>query len=365
MKVNKDKYIGCIQGGAIGDALGAPIEFLSLAEIRDCYGKEGVQDYVEYKGPRGAFTDDTQMTLFTAEALLRGEFAKIVRGIEGILNSLAHQSYLRWLHTQDIPVEKTLESEGKFDIKKGWLVKQKELHKVRGPGHTVVSALSSGKAGTIKEPINDSKGCGTVMRIAPVGLIYHNNPRKAFSVGCDFSAITHGHPTGYLSAGFLAAMIAYMASKEPIRTAIDKALGILNEWEMCQETVQAIEGALALYKTIKESKREPSAETIEKLGAGWIAEEALAMSLLASLVYENDFRKGVLFAVNHSGDSDSTGSITGNILGLNNGLKQIPIKWIRKLIAQNIVKEMGEDIHQKIVNTKDKNHKQWESKYGE
>lgn len=364
MKVNKDKYIGCLQGGAVGDALGAPIEFLSLAEIRDCYGEDGIQDYVEYEGMRGAFTDDTQMTLFTAEALLRGEYDKIIRGIKGTLNALAHQSYLRWLHTQDIPVKTPPIKEDKFDIINGWLVKQKEMHQVRGPGHTVVAALSSGKAGTIREPINDSKGCGTVMRIAPVGLMLYDNPRKAFSIACDFSTITHGHPTGYLSAGFLAAMIAYMAAKVPIRTAIDNAMEILQEWENCQETVKAIEGALKLYKTIKESKKEPNAETIEKLGKGWVAEEALAMSLLASLVYENDFRKGVLFAVNHSGDSDSTGAITGNILGLINGLEQIPDNWIEKLIAQKIVREMGEDIHQKIISSTDKNHKKWESKYG-
>ncbi len=365
MKVNKDKYIGCIQGGAVGDALGAPIEFLSLSEIRDHYGQDGLQDYVEYEGPRGAFTDDTQMTMFTAEALLRGEYAKIVRGIEGVLNTLAHQSYLRWLHTQDIPVKTTQKKDGKFDILKGWLVNQKEMHKVRRPGNTVVSALSSGKAGSIKEPINNSKGCGTVMRIAPVGLMFHDNPRKAFSIACDFSAITHGHPTGYLSAGFLAAMIAFMASKVNYHKAIDNAMDILAEWDNSQETVKAINGALKLYKTIKESKKEPRAETIEKLGQGWIAEEALAMSLFASLVYENDFKKGVLFAINHSGDSDSTGAITGNILGLINGLEQIPDNWIDELIAQKIVSEMGEDLHQKFINSSEKKYKNWESKYGD
>ena len=84
------------------------------------------------------------------------------------------------------------------------------------------------------------------------------------------------------------------------------------------------------------------------LGQGWIAEEALSMSLYASLLFENDYEKGVLFSVNHSGDSDSTGSITGNLLGLINGLEKIPQKWITNLRYNDIVKQIGEDLHIQI-----------------
>jgi len=69
----------------------------------------------------------------------------------------------------------------------------------------------------------------------------------------------------------------------------------------------------------------------------WIAEEALAISIYCSLLFKHDFQTGVLFSVNHGGDSDSTGSITGNILGLINGEPKIPTNWIEKLRYSDIV----------------------------
>ncbi len=362
-KVSKQRYMGCLQGGAIGDALGAPIEFYSLDEIRTRFGKKGIKDYIEYQGNKGEFTDDTQMTLFTAEALLRGEYRSVFNGIKGTLNALAHQSYLRWLHTQDIPASYQNENEGNYDIERGWLMKQKELNKKRAPGKTVLAALQGGRAGRINNPINNSKGCGTVMRIAPVGLMYYGNRKKAFTIACDFAAITHGHPTGYLCAGFLASVISDLAINTDLRKSIENAIGILKKWDNYNETLNAIENCLKLFEDIKSDKVELIAETIEKLGNGWIAEEALSMSLFACLVYKNNFKNGVLFAVNHGGDSDSTGAITGNILGLINGLEQIPDKWIERLLAQDIVKQMGEDLHTRLKGNKTNPDYEWKKKY--
>jgi ADP-ribosylglycohydrolase len=71
---------GCLLGGAVGDALGAPVEFLSLQEIRDKFGPAGIHDYARAYGRRGAIADDTQMTLFTAEGLLRATMRWLDRG---------------------------------------------------------------------------------------------------------------------------------------------------------------------------------------------------------------------------------------------------------------------------------------------
>lgn len=194
-KVSIEKYNGCIIGGAVGDALGAPIEFMTISEIRSRFGTKGIKDYVEYAGGKGEFTDDTQMTLFTAEALLRAEHRAMLKGIRGALNKITHDSYLRWLYTQGIEVESGFK-------KDGWLIKQEALYKRRAPGNTCLMALKSGNACSIDHHINDSKGCGTIMRMAPVGLMYFGDNRNAFNIGCELSAITHGHPSGYLSGGF-------------------------------------------------------------------------------------------------------------------------------------------------------------------
>ena len=97
-----ERSIGCLLGGAVGDALGAPVEFLSMEEIRRRYGDAGITGYVEFWSGQGAFTDDTQMTLFTAEGLaLAGERARGggPRALSALVESV-HRAYLRWLLTQ-------------------------------------------------------------------------------------------------------------------------------------------------------------------------------------------------------------------------------------------------------------------------
>ncbi len=360
-KLKIQNYTGCLLGGAIGDALGAPIEFHGLDEIRSEFGKNGVTDYVEFNNGKGKFTDDTQMTLFTAEAFLRAYHRLVLRGIGGIPDEIAYGSYLRWLKTQGLEPRKETSDTIYFDTK-GWLMKQKILYEDRAPGKTTINALFNGIKGTIDKPINDSKGCGTVMRIAPVGLMLEGNNKLAFQTGCKIAAMTHGHPTGYLSAGFLASVISDLAVGKKLLKAIENAKELLISWKNNDETMTAVNRAVDLFYNVKTNNSPVSAELIELLGSGWIAEEALSISLFASLIFENDFKNGIIFAVNHSGDSDSTGAITGNILGLINGEEKIPQKWITNLIGNEIVKQVGEDLYIKAPNNIYENL-DWDEKY--
>src|SRR5690606_18785840 len=74
------------------------------------------------------------------------------------------------------------------------------------------------------------------------------------------------------------------------------------------ETTRAIDAAVELA----ESRPEPTPDAVERLGGAWIAEEALSIAIYRALVARS-FEHGLLAAVNHSGDSDSTGSMTGHI----------------------------------------------------
>ena len=356
-------YTGCLVGGAIGDALGAPIEFDSISSIRAKYGKSGVTNYIEFDNNYGEFTDDTQMTLFTAEGLLRAYHREVIKGIGGALIPITHHSYLRWLQTQGIGVNRKNIPTGVYDIDKGWLLQNRLLYKQRAPGNTIIASLSSGHCGTIENPINNSKGCGTVMKIVPVGLMFYGQNETAFKTGCEISAITHGHPSGYLSAGFLAAMIADITTGLSLMQSILNALAILKKWDGHNETLRAVEQAISLFHNTGSRKESISADTIEQLGSGWVAEEALAISLFASLVYEKDFMNGILLAVNHSGDCDSTGSITGNILGLINGYDTIPAEWKENLVGHDIVKQMGEDLHIQVKGDRFNFDEEWHEKY--
>ncbi len=254
-----------------------------------------------------------------------------------------HNAYRRWMITQGFGWRQ-LAAEGPCskDRSDSWLLREEVLHAKRAPGDTCVRSMLAKTVeglgftiGTTHNRINDSKGCGGVMRVAPVGLAT-NDP---FRLGCVAAAVTHGHPTGYLAAGAFAEMIFHVVHNVALREAANRALESLLQHDGHEETTHAIEAALALA----DSGRAPCPEAVETLGAGWIAEEALAIGLYCALVAK-DFRHGVLLAVNHTGDSDSTGSICGNLLGAMLGEEVIPKEWLAVLEAREIIEQIADDL---------------------
>jgi ADP-ribosylglycohydrolase/serine/threonine protein phosphatase PrpC len=325
---------GCLIGGAVGDALGAAVEFLSITQIRQRFGPKGVTEYEPAYGHTGAITDDTQMTLFTAEGLMRSWVGGNTKGIKPDVVSVLDNAYLRWLKTQGETSERN--AGASFD---GWLFSEKGLHHRRAPGNTCLSALRAARAGTIAEPINNSKGCGGVMRIAPVGLCGDTFGPDVFTVACEIAALTHGHPSGYLAAGTLAEIVhGLVADDLPLPEALDRAQNRLSEHPGHEETLTALRAA----RDLAASGPVPTPETVATLGEGWVAEEALAIAVYCALVSE-DFTHGVLLAVNHSGDSDSTGAITGNILGAIHGYGAIPIPLVFGLDLHGVVEMVCRD----------------------
>ncbi|CAM3899142.1 ADP-ribosylglycohydrolase family protein [Mesobacillus thioparans] len=331
----KDLFIASLLGGAIGDALGYTVEFMKLDEIKSRFGEDGITDFElnRYTG-KAMISDDTQMTLFTADGLIWAKDRISERGIGSYVGSGVYQSYLRWLYTQtrsmpDEHYDWLLDPQPHEESNR--ILNYKELFSARAPGHTCLSALESNKMGTIERPINDSKGCGGVMRVAPVGLFLHNDPEQAFIVAAEIAAITHGHPSGYLAAGTLAVIIAELLNGKNIAESAERAIAILRSHPQHEETLKAMEAAIELAES--ELNHE---EAISRLGEGWVAEEALAIALYCALK-ETDFRKAVIMSVNHDGDSDSTGSICGNILGACHGLNAIPEDWVNHVELKELI----------------------------
>jgi len=199
--------------------------------------------------------------------------------------------------------------------------------------------------GTIEEKINDSKGCGGVMRTAPVGLAFPSD--RAFQEGAEYAAITHGHPSGYLTAGFLSGMISYIIEGKTLAEAIDLCIGQLTRYDGYSETLEKIELAQKLSGSQKSVE-----ESIQIIGEGWVGEEALAISLYCSLKFSDNFERGTLAAVNHSGDSDSTGSITGAILGTLLGVELIPGPWAQKVEGSGRITKIANDMFSIFKNGK-------------
>ncbi len=325
---------GCLLGGAVGDALGAPVEFMEIAQIQRRFGPGGVRDFAPAYGRVGAVTDDTQMTLFTAEGLLRAATRLAGRGICHP-PTVVHHAYLRWLKTQgenpDLEPQTDLNWHVATD---GWLVNIPALWSRRGPGNTCLSALRN--AQQIGQPAtNNSKGCGGVMRVAPVGLVAHRE--HAFELGRATAALTHGHPSGSLSAGFLALLIEEIVSGVSIQAAINTAKLCLVTQPKHEEVLQAVEKAEELAKSAA------SHHSVETLGQGWVAEEALSIALYCTLAAPS-LEEAIVLAVNHSGDSDSTGAITGNICGALYGMAAIPAHWLRTLELRDEITQIADDL---------------------
>ncbi len=304
----KSRYRGCLAGLALGDALGAPVEFESLSTIRSKYGVRGITELQPWdRFPAGYFTDDTQMSLATARGCMR-----FLRD-GGNPYRLVLEEYRAWRRTQTNPAE------------------------IRSPGGTCLDALGSGGFGTMDSPINDSKGCGGVMRVAPAGLAWP--PGSAFDPASRFAALTHGHPTGHLAGGFLAELIAALVEGRTLSEALRKARRPLTGRRGHEETLNAVQRAEELAASTVTAP-----EGIQKLGEGWVADEALAIAVFCSLRNESDFRKGVTAAVNHSGDSDSTGCLTGAILGTRLGFGALPGKWVAALERREEILSLADEL---------------------
>jgi len=340
----RNLYQGCLIGGAVGDALGAPVEFMDNATIRRNFGPKGIQEYAPAYGRLGAITDDTQMSLFTAEGVLRAWVRGNLRG--GMCSPpdvLAH-AYQRWLYTQGInhPMQRFLD---------GWLIGHRDLFSRRGPGNTCLTGLQRMKDSGDRA-LNDSKGCGGVMRVAPIGMFFASLVRfhgeqdesrswqlkEAFDLACNTAAITHGHPTGQLASGAFAAIIMEVLLGARLSQAINVVLPLVALRPGHEETTAAIEAAVRCA-----AEAPNSYESLTSLGEGWVAEEALAIALYCALSV-NDFRAGVELAVNHGGDSDSTGSLAGQLLGAILGATDIPPTWIEPLELRDVIGTLADDL---------------------
>jgi ADP-ribosyl-[dinitrogen reductase] hydrolase len=313
-----DRVLGCLMGGAVGDAFGYEVEFKSLKLIIDSFGENGITEPV-FHGDKLIVSDDTQMTMFTLEGLLRANTDDA-----DDVNEQIRRAYVDWLSTQT-------EMDSKW-IPTGDLYDEDVLKNCRAPGNTCVSALRNGGWGTIDKRINNSKGCGGVMRTAPLGLVRQWTPEQAFDAAAKAAAITHGHPSGFWSAGAMAAMVRMLAEGQELEAATLQVIELLRIRPEHEETSDALEAALLAFRSCTGIHT----DQIKQLGEGWVGEEALAIGVYAALVGRS-FPEVLAIASNHDGDSDSTASIAGQLYGAWRGLADLPHAWMRRLDVTNLI----------------------------
>ncbi len=360
----RDRIRGSLIGGAAGDALGYPVEFMSRKQILAKNGSKGITSFDVASSGKAVISDDTQMTLFTANGLLFGVTRFCTHGILGAgLKDFVRYAYMDWYETQT-----GVEDYAKYHY--CWIRDIAELNARRAPGNTCMSALDAIKHH--KEVRNNSKGCGGVMRVAPVGLMAAADeqvvvkdwngkdvPRRTWSkqeivrLGGDCAELTHKHPLGYLSAAYIADLIYYilMHDGEITLPVFEQFLHDIeadcrseykdpNEQKALDELWLLIEKAIRLAKDLSVADE----YAIPQLGEGWTGDEALAIALYCTLRHLDSFEDAVIAAVNHDGDSDSTGAICGNIMGAIVGIDGIPNHFVEHLELKDLIIDIADDL---------------------
>lgn len=347
-----DRAIGCMLGGAAGDALGYPVEFMYYEEIKKRYGANGIRNY-ELTSGKAQISDDTQMSIFTAT---------------GILTAIACEAMDQWHYIwdemdrirerqpgaecDDIQIQnENFDPTGYVRIAyKDWLVTQgeiekdpmsqvtwvldrwSELYSRRCPGATCITSIKSGKTGNIGNPCNDSKGCGGVMRVAPAGIALAKmlKPKRIAVIGAEIAALTHGHPLGYIPAAALTSIIAALHLGAEIKEAVTDSVKLTLDMFSGAPHIGEFDSVMNFAVNLA-AENISDLEAIAQIGEGWVAEETLAIAAYCALKHKDDFAAGIRAAVNHSGDSDSTGAVTGNILGTYLGYSNIPPEFLQDL----------------------------------
>ncbi|MBQ2748439.1 MAG: ADP-ribosylglycohydrolase family protein [Clostridia bacterium] len=336
-----NRYRGCLIGGAVGDALGYPVEFWLEEEIFSHYGEKGITEYAIENGD-ALISDDTQMTLFTANGLLLA-----AANGESLTNLNVYPQYIGicyrdWLKTQ------TFEEFGVLPQTAAWLNNIPALNHPRAPGNTCISALFNPVLGSMDVPLNESKGCGGVMRVAPIGLYFDDDvtpPEEITWLGGEAAALTHGHELGYLPAAMLAQIIQRLVHHDTtVLEAVEDAKTAILSFFPNTIAMQALMKLVDLAISYASLPFMDSLDGIHMLGEGWVAEETLAIAIYCALRYETDFEAAMIAAVNHGGDSDSTGAVTGNILGARLGLEAIPKKFLDHLELRDTIQEIADDL---------------------
>jgi poly(ADP-ribose) glycohydrolase ARH3 len=297
----ESKFLGSLVGTAVGDGLGAslegrrniaPGEIQALAE-----GREAV-----------IYTDDTHMMIGVAESLIE------TRGFDG--------EHMARTFIQN---------------------HQREPWRGYGPGPPRVFRLIKGgeawdKAAEKLYP-GGSFGNGSAMRIAPIGLLYHNAPARIKEVAHISSQITHVHPWAKEGAALQAYAVALAAGLDPA-SAFDRH-GFLDELQRFVEHEvykQKLEKIADLWD---EADRDKVALV---LGSGIEALDSVPTAICSFLSHPGSFEEAVLYAIGLGGDTDTIGAMTGAISGAYLGIQSIPERWKDKLENRGYIEDLAKQL---------------------
>lgn len=339
----QDKFRACLLGGALGDALGYPIADMTGEEINHQFGPEGLSkllvDPTMQKAPISA---TTQLTLFTATALLQGQTRLATRGARSPYTYYLWQAYKEWLYSQvgQFPVP--------GDHNNSWMLNLVDLFQVRSPEATCVQALEQAQAGSIDQPFNDSQAEGGVIRVAPIGLFFIDrelSPKEVADLAGQAAALTHGHPLAYLPAAFHAYLINTVASldlylEEAVLQAKVVIADLYGDESQLDLLFQKIDQAMDLSDYHMNDQ-----EALDQIGQAKTGDIALASAIYCALKYQTDFKQALVTAANFTAAKSATAALTGQILGAKFGMPVLAQEWLDQVELSPIIEEVADDLY--------------------
>lgn len=332
--MDEKRISGSLIGAALGDALGAETEFLSIDAILKRFPPSGP---LEPLYP-ALITDDTQMALAVGDALIAAERPYTPEN----LGEQLRRTFIDWYNDPE---------------------------NNRAPGKTCLEAceeLIEGKTWTEASQIS-SKGCGANMRVMSVGLLKTDTDTRA-KIAQFQAAYTHGHPTGLAAADLTAFVIADIAQGGNVLNLVNRVrayaesqreiyhadwLGALWEraivmttpqqyiahgWDECLAVLDRLDHALI--------KMDRFGDPCLATGAGWVAEQAFATALLCFLMFPDDLAAVIQRAAVTSGDSDTIACIAGSFAGAYHGIDAWPAAWVERVEHRDRLLSMSAKIHQ-------------------
>lgn len=307
----QEKFRNSFLLSAIGDALGMPVEGFSRDQIKSQYGV--VKDYLKppeghplYHLEPGQYTDDYQQMQIIADTLIEEKYFDMDVFIE---------KFADW-------GQKNIDERN--NPKYWW----------RFPGSSSIKAAKKLKKGIPWEDAgSNNPTCGSAMRVAPIGLFYHNDYEMLTLAAVNSSLPSHSHLRSKTAALAVAYAVGLAANNEFYLSEVSK---VTKRYD--REFSNKIQ---KLSDHVDDTIPYP---ILSKIGNSWMADETVCTALYCAARHLDEPEEALILAINNGGDTDSIACITGGIVGAANDGDCIPERWLETLEDREKIEETAQKL---------------------
>lgn len=348
-----DKYRGCLLGLAVGDAMGMPVDDMTLEQIRESYGPNGLLGY-DLRSDYAEITSYTQLAAFVCNALL----LSVSRGKGDKKLEYVKLGLKEWTRSQQF----ARDPESSYC----WVAKLPAFRRRHCRDARMLDTLRLAAMGYPEKSPNKYNTPGSLTSAIAVGMFYSPQrltPPQIGELAAQIVGLTHGDPTAFLSAAVLAYAIAgiLLEPEMPLEDQFTAAISAMDH-QFRGKYSEAYTVAAALTDAVEQSKAaEPMSEVMERFRC-YSAMQCLAGAIYASLANQEDFDTAMITAVNHSGYSSAVAGITGAILGARMGYAALPDFYLESLEPVKALCQLADDMVS-FTPTKGLFDDDWDQKY--